>query len=73
MLPLLQEEMVLGEGSLNYPAHEVCTLMRIKLFMLPISSITVLWNGNGAKQTVESSLAATDKGMVHINSTVPTL
>jgi hypothetical protein len=50
MVSLWLEEMDKAMESINSLTQWVCMLMMIKLSMSLISTITVLWNGNGVRQ-----------------------
>jgi hypothetical protein len=49
------EEMDKAMEPINSTTHGVCMLMTIKLSMSLISTITVLWNGNGVRRVAKWS------------------
>jgi hypothetical protein len=62
MVSLWLEEMDTAMESINSRTHAVCMLMMIKkLSMSLISTITVLWNGNGVRRVAKWSPVEMDK------------
>jgi hypothetical protein len=53
MVSLWLEEMDKAMESINSTTLTVCMLMMIKLSMSLISTITVLWNGNGVRRVAK--------------------